>query len=254
MRSFIAVAAQLILTPFYAGVVLVASLLGIKDREGSIYRRAPRDWGRLICWLSGVRIHTHGMEKLRDGTPRLLLANHVSAYDVFALAAILPRMNFVAKAELGGVPLLGGAGGAAGQLFIERGNRKSAFAVYDAAAARVREGAMVIIFPEGTRADSYVLRPFKKGPFVLAVAARVPIVPVLIHGSLEVQRKGSLRVRAGDIHVHFLDDIATEGLTYDDRDALAQQVHAVMRRAQESRYGIASPPWSTSSSLIPISS
>jgi 1-acyl-sn-glycerol-3-phosphate acyltransferase len=254
MRTLIAVTAQLVLTPFYALIVLVASLLGVPDRDGSIYRRAPRDWGRFICWLSGVRIKAHGLERICDGQPRILLVNHTSTYDVFALAAILPRMNFVAKAELGRVPIFGRAARAAGQLFIERGNRKSAFAVYDVAAARVREGAMVIIFPEGTRGDSEALRPFKKGPFVLAVAAGVPIVPVLIQGAYAVQRKGALRVRAGEINVHFLPDIPTAGLSYDDREQLAQQVHASLRREQQSRYGIESLPWTTTSPLTSVTS
>jgi 1-acyl-sn-glycerol-3-phosphate acyltransferase len=254
MRTLIVNIGLLVLTPFYAGLVVVASLLGIKDREGSIYRRAPRDWGRALCWLAGVRITAHGLDRLHDGQPHILLANHVSMFDVFVLAAILPRMNFVAKAELGRLPLFGRGARAAGQLFIERGNRKDAFAVYGVAAARVRDGAMVIIFPEGTRGRSYELRPFKKGPFVLAIAAGVPICPVLIHGTLEVHRAGSLRVRSGEVHVHFLDDIATSGLDYSQRDALAQQVHAEMRRAQLSRYGIDSRPWTPASSpLIPTS-
>lgn len=246
MRSVVVWIGLLILTPFYASLVIVASLLGVRDRAGSIYRRAPRDWGRALCWLAGVRIRTHGLERLHDGQPHILVANHVSMFDVFVLAAILPRMNFVAKAELGRVPLFGRGARAAGQLFIERGSRKDAFAVYDVAAARVREGAMVIVFPEGTRGQSYDLRPFKKGPFVLAIAAGVPIAPVLIHGTLEVHRSGSVPIRSGVVDVHCLPDIATAGLDYARRDELAQRVHDVMRQALHERYGVASAAWAPS--------
>ncbi len=253
MRTFIVWTGLLVLTPFYATVTWVAALLGVKDREGSIYRRAPKAWARALCRLAGVRVVVHGMERLHDGTPRILMANHISLFDVFALAAVLPRMVFVAKAELGRIPIFGRGARAAGQLFIERGNRKAAFAAYEVAAARIRDGATVIVFPEGTRGASRELRPFKKGPFVLAISAGVPIVPVLIHGAFEVQRKGSLRVEPGEIHLHFLDDIATGGLTYEHRDQLAQKVHAVMRREQHTRYGVESPPWTTTTPLTPAS-
>ncbi|HEX6809805.1 MAG TPA: 1-acyl-sn-glycerol-3-phosphate acyltransferase, partial [Gemmatimonadaceae bacterium] len=79
-------------------------------------------------------------------------------------------------------------------------------------------------FPEGTRGRSYALRPFKKGPFVLAIAAQVPVVPVVSWGTKEVQGKGQLAIHSGSCELTFLEPIATAGLTYDDRDALLRTV------------------------------
>lgn len=208
--------------------VVGASMLGIKDREGGIYRRALRDWGRAPCWAAGTRIHTHNFDKLRDGRPRVLIANHVSWFDVFVLAAVLPRVAFIAKAEMRRIPALGKAMHVAGHLFVDRKNHKAAFAMYDDAAMRIRNGATVVIFPEGTRGVDYTLRPFKKGPFVLAVGAGVPITPLLLDGTLEILRRGSWRVRRHDVHVRVLDDISTEGCTYEDRDTLAERTHEAM--------------------------
>ena len=84
---------------------------------------------------------------------------------------MLPRYKFVAKAELFKVPIFGRAMRAAGMIEIQRDNRKAAFGAYDVAAERIRDGNSVVVFPEGTRGHAYPLRPFKKGPFVLAIAA-----------------------------------------------------------------------------------
>lgn len=244
MRTLLVLVVMLIVTPPWASACIIAALLGVRDREGSVYRRALRVWGRSLCWAAGVRVVPHGLDRIRGVRPQVLVANHVSWFDVFALASALPDFVFVAKSELERIPLLGRAAVAAGHVFIERENRKAAFAAYEHAAVRIRKGARVLVFPEGTRGRSYVLRPFKKGPFVLAIAASAPIVPILIHGSLEVQRKGSPIIRANEIHLHVLDDVSTQGLTYDDRDVLAGRAYEAMRKAQRETYGIESPAWS----------
>ena len=234
MRTVLVFVTLLVVTPYNVLRVLIASMFGVQDREGGVYRRALRGWGRAACWAAGTRIYTHDFEKLRDARPRVLIANHISWFDVFALAAVLPRVAFIAKAEMRRIPLFGRAMSVAGHLFVDRRNQKAAFAMYDSAAARIRGGTTVVIFPEGTRGYDYTLRPFKKGPFVLAVAAGVPVTPILLHGTLEIMRKGSWRIRRSDVHVRVLDDISTEGCTYDDRDMLATRAHQMMSVAQDS--------------------
>ena len=124
-----------------------------------------------------------------------------------ALAKVLPRYKFVAKAELFKVPIFGKAMRAAGMVEIQRENRKAAFGAYEVAADRIKAGNSVVVFPEGTRGLAYRLRPFKKGPFVLAIAAGVPIVPIIVHGTIEILRKGSLWAHPGTIDVHLLEPV-----------------------------------------------
>jgi 1-acyl-sn-glycerol-3-phosphate acyltransferase len=238
MRTALVIGVAMIVTPIYAVIILGSALIGIRYRDGGVFWWAPSQWCRWIMRAAGARVVKHGYEKIADPTPRILAANHNSWFDVFALASTLPRYAFVAKAELAKIPLWGPSARATGQVFIERGNRKEAFAIYDEAAKRIREGTTVVIFPEGTRGLDYRLRHFKKGPFVLAIAAQAPVFPVIIHGSIEVMRKGSARVRAGDIHVHVLDPIPTTGMTYEDRDNLAAQVHGAMSAALQELYGV----------------
>jgi 1-acyl-sn-glycerol-3-phosphate acyltransferase len=238
MRTALVIGVALIVTPIYAVIILGSALIGIRYRDGGVFWWAPSQWCRWIMRGAGARVVTHGYEKIAAPTPRILAANHNSWFDVFALASTLPRYAFIAKAELAKIPLWGPSARATGQVFIERRNRKETFSIYDDAAKRIREGTTVVIFPEGTRGVDYRLRHFKKGPFVLAIAAQAPVFPVIIHGSIEVMRKGSARVRAGDIHVHVLDPIPTTGMTYDDRNKLAEQVHAAMSAALKELYGV----------------
>ena len=129
-----------------------------------------------------------------------------------------------------------------GMVPIQRSNRKAAFGAYDEASRRIRDGNSVIVFPEGSRGDEYPLRAFKKGPFVLAIDAGAPIVPVLIYGAREVLRRGSILVHPTKVHVHLLEPVAVEGFDYEDRDALAEKVRSRIAEALESEYGIESPP------------
>jgi 1-acyl-sn-glycerol-3-phosphate acyltransferase len=251
MRTLIAALALLVLTIFCGGIVIIAQLLGVPDGPGTIYEKAPRWWAKGMLLVSGIEVVVHGAERMRTGEPRIFVSNHVSWYDVLALVAELPRYSFVAKAEIFRVPLFGGAARAVGTIPIERENRKAAFQSYEEAAARMKGGRNVVVFPEGTRGPSYALRPFKKGPFVLAIAAGAPIVPTLIHGTIEVLPRSSLWLRAGRVDVHLLEPVPTAGLTYDARDALARDVYDRLAAAQQELYGIASPALPATTSSVP---
>lgn len=238
MRALLVGLTFLVATPTLGGLVFVAALIRVPDRDGSIFDWAPRVWARMLLWAGGVRLHLHHPERVRRGSSRIYVSNHVSWYDVFALASVLPRSKWIAKAELARIPIFGPAAKAAGMIFIERNNRKAAFNQYERAAESIRQGASVIVCPEGTRGTGYELRPFKKGPFVLAVAAGVPIVPTIVHGTIAVHPKGAWRVRGGDVHIHFLEEIVTEGHSYEERNDLAQRTWDRMAGALLEHYGV----------------
>ncbi|MGH7652236.1 MAG: lysophospholipid acyltransferase family protein [Gemmatimonadaceae bacterium] len=237
-RTILAMVTIFFATVLIGSVVIVAALLGVRDKPGGIFDNAPRLWSRLLLIAAGVKVRVHGLENAGRGDPRVFASNHVSWFDVPALAKVLPRYKFVAKAELFKVPLFGGAMRAAGMVEIQRDNRKAAFGAYDVAADRIREGNSVIVFPEGTRGRAYPLRPFKKGPFVLAIAAGVPIVPVIVHGTIERLKKGSLWAHPGTIDVHLLQPVSTAGVDYDHREALMQTVRTRMADAMREFYGV----------------
>lgn len=193
-------------TLFFGLIAILGSLLRIRGR---LYYWATRQWSRTILRASAVPVVQHGIERIDWDAPRLVVSNHASFYDVFAIASILPSpYAFVAKKELERIPFFGTAWKAAGHISIDRTDRASAIQSLRRAGQSIREQrSTVIIYPEGTRSLTGALLPFKKGAFTLAVEAGVPIVPVIVTGSAEIQRPGSLRVFPRPVHVYFGDPV-----------------------------------------------
>ncbi len=242
LRTILLFTTAAVVTFFLGLTVIIAALLRVKDRPGGIYDKVPRWWSSAVLWAVGVKVRVHGMENASGGEPHIFASNHVSWFDVPALAKILPRYKFVAKAELFKVPIFGGGMRAAGMIELQRDNRKAAFGAYDVAAERIRAGNSVVVFPEGTRGHAYPLRPFKKGPFVLAIAAGVPIVPIIVHGTIEIMPKDSLWAQPGSIDIHLLEPVSTTGVDYDHREALMRTVRTRMADAMRELYGIEALP------------
>lgn len=238
MRSAIVLLGTAILTIVLGTIVLVAGIFGVEERANGVYQKCMHAWCRGILWLTGVKLVLHNPERMSAGEGHVYIANHVSWYDVFALAAVIPRYTWIAKAELRKIPLFGHAAEAAGIVFIDRDNRKAAFESYKLAAQDVKRGRSVIICPEGTRGKDYHLRPFKKGPFVLAIASEASIIPTLVYGTREVMAKDSFRIRSGTVHLHFLEPVPTKGYSYEDRTKLMEIVWGRMADAMRSLYGV----------------
>lgn len=235
LRAYIA----LIFGTLYWGTrVLLAQLFGASKTPGSLLDVAPRRWSNWLLNAAGAEVVLHGNENVSKDSSYVYIANHVSWFDIPALFVTLPNFGFVAKRELEKIPVFGAAAKAIGVIYIDRENRKAAFGAYDDAAKRIQAGASVVVYPEGTRGATYSLRTFKKGPFVLAIRAGVPVVPVVIYGTIAVNPRGSLSAHPATVHVHLLDPIPTTGLTYEDRDALAERVRSRMADVMRETYHI----------------
>jgi 1-acyl-sn-glycerol-3-phosphate acyltransferase len=185
-----------------SAIVVIAALF---RHRGRFYEWVARTWARWTLWASGVRVRIEGLENLRADRPQIVASNHQSWFDVFAIAAFLPkRYRFIAKEELRRIPLFGLAWESAGHISINRQDRVRAITALDAAGALMRgDNSTVIIFPEGTRSRSGQLQPFKKGTFMLALRTGIEIVPTAVVGSRGVLKKGDWRVRRGPIIVRF---------------------------------------------------
>jgi 1-acyl-sn-glycerol-3-phosphate acyltransferase len=226
--------------------VIIAALLGVKDKPGGLYDKVPRWWSIAVLKAVGIKVRVHGMENLSTGQPYIFASNHVSWFDVPSLAKVLPRNKFIAKSELFKVPIFGPAMRSVGMIEIQRENRKAAFGAYDVAAERIRAGNSVVVFPEGTRGHTYPLRPFKKGPFVLAIAAGVPIIPIIVHGTIEIMPRSTLWAHPGTIDIHLLEPVSTTSVDYDHREALMKTVRTRMADAMRELYGVEALPASPS--------
>jgi 1-acyl-sn-glycerol-3-phosphate acyltransferase len=213
-------------TIWYGSRATLAGWLRRPRRPGSFLDRVGRDWARLLLRASGVTVTVIGLEHVPPEGPVMLVSNHQSFFDMLALLAHVPRpIKFVAKKELRRVPFFGSALWAAGHIFLDRRNRRQAFAAYERAAAdMVRTRAHLLIFPEGTRSRSGLVLPFKKGPAVVAIASGVAVVPCYCAGTFGILPKGSILVRPRPVQVLFGPAIPAAGLTYDDREAFTERL------------------------------
>jgi 1-acyl-sn-glycerol-3-phosphate acyltransferase len=223
---------------FYGGAVLLTIIMStaaivsaLMTRSSRLPQKVARLWGRLLLFMGGVRLAVEGREHINPGRPYIFAANHQSQFDIFALLAAVPvPFSWLAKEELFRIPLLGPAMKGAGYIPINRTDRRAAFASIDEAAARVREGTSIVIFPEGTRSLDGKLKTFKKGGFFLAIKSRQPVVPVSISGSFRVLAKKSFRVHRGTIRVHFSAPVPTDTLSPPDKDRLIAEVRRIMEQ------------------------
>lgn len=213
-----------------AGRVLLAALIGVKQRPGGVYDWGARNWAVGMLRGTGITVRVEGRERLLTPEPKVFISNHASFVDIWAILAEFPgTIRFVYKKGMDWIPLMGQAMRAARHIPIDRQRHSAAFAAYDEAARLIRdEGISAIVFAEGTRSRDGRLKPFKKGPFVLAIAAGAPIVPVFCENTYELMPRGSWSPKPGIVTIRIGEPIPTGGLTYEARDAVAREARAAI--------------------------
>jgi 1-acyl-sn-glycerol-3-phosphate acyltransferase len=220
-----------LVTGILAAQIVIANWLGRTRTLAKICPRNPTWSARVFLWAAGVKVDVEGAEHLHGEGPRVLVANHESWFDVFALCANLPSgYRFAVKKELEKVPIWGAAWIACGHISVDRHNRQAAIQSIERARSISGEHASIVIvfFPEGTRTTTGALLPFKKGAFVLALQLGVPIIPVAVIGGRQVLPKHSLRVRPGRMRVVVGEPIQVSDLAFEDRDALLERSRAAI--------------------------
>lgn len=210
-----------------AGEAFVALARTAATGDHAVVRRMTPGWARGLARAWGVEVEAFGTEHVEPGRTYVLMANHQSHVDIVALFEALPILpGFLAKKELRRIPLFGRAMEVGGHVFIDRTKRTEAIAAIAEAAEQVRRGSSIVIFPEGRRADSPGVEPFKKGGFHLAKQARVPIVPIGIRGSAAVLPKHGWRLRPGRVEVHIGEALPADEVVATPLPELIERVRA----------------------------
>lgn len=187
-------------------------------------------WAQGMCERLAIDVRTHGVDEVAWDRPYVLVANHQSYLDIMALYRALPRpFGMVAKRELFAVPFFSGVMRSLGCVSIDRSRGTSAKKSLAQAAKQVREGASIVVFPEGTRSLGDRIQPMKKGPFHLIDAARAPVLPIGITGTAKLMSRDGVGIRSGTIEVRVGKPFEMEGESGSaSRKRLAERVRAAL--------------------------
>lgn len=163
--------------------------------------------------------------------PYVVVANHESFVDILLICHVPMEMKWMSKSEFFRYPFLGWAMRLAGDIRLERGDKKSGARALEECRDRLDKKVSVMIFPEGTRSQTGELGEFKDGAFRLAIDAGVPILPLAVIGTRDALVKKDWRFGRSKAEVRVLDPIATDGLGKDDVPALRDRTRDTIAAA-----------------------
>ncbi len=191
-------------------------------------------WGWINLRLNGVKVVYSGLDNIDPQQTYMIIANHKSFLDIYAIFSCRAlHCLFVAKRELTKIPIFGTVLQRSGSIIIDRGNRRQAIASLQTQGKVLqKQRTSIVIFAEGTRLPASVrLGKFKKGGFVLASQLGLPILPLTISNSGNLQPKGKIAIKPGTITMTFSPPIATP--TSYNKDEIEKVMEAT-RKAIES--------------------
>jgi len=233
--AFIAVS-----TSFFGIIVIIVGLIPFIDRDANFGNLIGRLWSWLNLKVVMTRVDLIGKEKIDRDRSYIVMLNHQSHFDVWALIAYMPlQLRWVMKKELRHIPIFGYGCSQLGMIYIDRRDSEKARKSLEAAKKKITDsGVSVVFFPEGTRSCDGNLLEFKKGGFVMALATNTPILPVTVNGSRYALPKGRpFSMKPGRIELIIHDPIEVEGMTYEDRNELMAKIKGIISSKMDMEYG-----------------
>jgi 1-acyl-sn-glycerol-3-phosphate acyltransferase len=238
---------RFVLFPYQLCLIILFVLLGVswgiacyiaslfpngEDRA----RRYLIHWARISLKLARLEITVAGLERLDLNRPYVFMPNHSSFLDVLLVFAFIPH-NFrsIVKEEFFSIPLMGLTVKSSGQIPLDRKNPRKGLRSIRQAAELLKRGVSIVAFPEGTRSPDGEIHEFKTTLFVLPIRTRIPVVPVLIEGTFQALRSGSVLLRHHPVKVTFLDPVSPGCFSDKDRASYAEEVRRRLIESSENR-------------------
>jgi putative phosphoserine phosphatase/1-acylglycerol-3-phosphate O-acyltransferase len=223
-------ALEVVRTTLAIGALFPSLMLGVPAAVlGWNWRRAINiaitTWGEIGTALVGIDVSVVGEEHLWSHRPAVFIFNHQSGVDMLLLCRLLRRdIIAVAKQEVRRNPIFGPVFAAAGTVFIDRFDHEKAVAALKPVVASIRQGLSLVLSPEGTRSPTPRLGRFKKGAFHMAMAAGVPIVPIVLRNTIDALPKHGIIVRPATIEVVVHPPIPTADWQAEDIDRHIEEI------------------------------
>lgn len=206
-----------------------ARAAGNYEEERKWILKSTTTWGNHVMDIFGSTVTVYGEENLPDQGPVVFVGNHQGYADIFSYFKAFQKFQFafVAKKELGEIPLYGKWIARIRSVFIERDDPRASLEAINRGIEYIKEGFSLAIFPEGTRSKGPDPGEFQKGALKLATKPGVPIIPVSLNGSYKMfEEPGHLTSANIEMIVH--KPIPTEGLSRKEEKALPDIVEKII--------------------------
>lgn len=192
--------------------------------------QVAQKWARSLVTFAGVEVTITGEEKIPSG-PVLFVSNHQGNFDIPLLLGYINKPKaFIAKIELLKLPFISTWMTHLKCVFMDRSDIRQSLKVINQAAAYLKEGYSMVIFPEGKRSKSKTLGEFKHGSLKLALKAGVPIVPITINGSYKIMEQNGFIIKPAKVEIMISDPISTSSLDKEHAAELANKVRQIIEQ------------------------
>lgn len=191
-----------------------------------------RLWMGIFMPLVGCPIIRKGKKNFKKGQEYVVVVNHNSLVDIPVSSPWIPGPNkTLAKAEMARIPIFGLIY-KTGSILVDRKKENSRRESFNKMQETLNMGTHLCLYPEGTRNKTgESLQPFFDGAFITAIRAQKPIMPGVIFNTGKIlPHNKKLWARPMPIYFHFLEPIATEGLTLSDTAMLKEKVFNIMQQ------------------------
>ena len=189
-------------------------------------------WASVLSWLNPLwRVKINGLDKINSYKPQVLISNHQSMADILVLYRLFKHYKWVSKAEIFKFPFVGWNMSLNKYVVVERGKLSGHVRMMNDCENHLKQRSSVMIFPEGTRSATGEMKDFKEGAFRLALTAKVPIIPIVIDGTLNcVPKRGFIMNKRCRIVVNILDPIQYESFAGISSKELSKKAFEIMQK------------------------
>lgn len=210
---------------FFIPIFLVA----IIDRSGNSVHIIGRIWSRTLLFLCGITVEIDGLNNLIKDKPFLFISNHQEAFDIPVLHAFLPaQFRWISKDSVFRFPIIGWTMSLAGYIKMDRSSARASYRALVEASEKLKNGTSILIFPEGSRSKKEHINKFKRGPFLLAIKAKTPIVPISINGTKNVLKSGWPWIHPEKIKIFVGSPVPTHDLEEKDALVLKEKIYDIV--------------------------
>lgn len=214
-------------------VMLLCTVIFPFDRQRRHAHAQCFWWSDAVIFFNPYwKLKVEGLENIDKERTYVIVSNHQSLADIVVMYQTKMQFKWVAKESLFKVPFIGWNLSIARHIKLTRGKFSSIKKVYREAAAWLRDGMSVLLFPEGTRSETGEMKEFQSGAFKLAIKEQKPVLPILLEGTGDAIPKGSWLFKTNVFCIlKVLPAVETSGLRMGDFDKLKMAVRAALGQA-----------------------